>query len=721
MPTTEYDDVGALVDEIVDRLDGDIVVGAPLGLGKANHVLNELVARAIENRDIDLTIWSALTLSKPDWDSELERRLVEPLADRIFGDYPELEYARLLCDGELPANIEVHQFYYPPGKHLCNPDAQQNHHSVNYTHVLRANQQADLNLLLQLVGVGEIEGERYFNLGSNTDISADLIEQNGDGSSGDGDIMVVGQVNRNMPFMYGDGPVPADRFDAVLDDEQYEFPLFGPPNMPISDTDYAIALRVSALLRDGGSLQIGIGSLGDAIGHATELRHHDTEAYRDVIDALGVVEDAPTLVEEYGGLDAFDDGLYAATEMFVEAFLHLYESGVLRREVYDDPDIQRLVDQGHLGDGIDAASLDALVETGAIPTILDEDAVAYLKRWGLFRSEVTLADGELHVDGRSIPADLSESDAREAIAEHALGDSLDGGTVLHAAFFLGSNDFYEGVREMDDDRRRRISMKSVKFTNQLYGDEELKRRQRSDARFINTGMKATVTGGIASDGLANNQVVSGVGGQFNFVEMGQELDDGRSIIMIRATHQGSDGVESNIVWNYGHITVPRHMRDIVVTEYGIADLRDKCDAEVIQEMIKIADSRFQDDLVERAKSEGKLPEDWEVPEGYRNNYPETVADRLAPFRDRDLLPEFPYGTDFTSEERDLTEALRNLESSFEDFPPEISDADSIRKAVTVPEAAQPYLERMDLDRAWTPREFLYKRAVVFALAESEFI
>ena len=77
------------------------------------------------------------------------------------------------------------------------------------------------------------------------------------------------------------------------------------------------------------------------------------------------------------------------------------------------------------------------------------------------------------------------------------------------------------------------------------------------------------------DGLANNQVISGVGGQFDFVDMAQKLDDGRSIILIRATRQSSGGVESNVVWNYGHITIPRHLRDIVVTEYGVADLRDR--------------------------------------------------------------------------------------------------------------------------------------------------
>ena len=35
----------------------------------------------------------------------------------------------------------------------------------------------------------------------------------------------------------------------------------------------------------------------------------------------------------------------------------------------------------------------------------------------------------------------------------------------------------------------------------------------------------------------------------------------------------AEGPQSNIRWSYGHTTIPRHLRDMVVTEYGVADLR----------------------------------------------------------------------------------------------------------------------------------------------------
>ena len=283
---------------------------------------------------------------------------------------------------------------------------------------------------------------------------------------------------------------------------------------------------------------------------------------------------------------------------------------------------------------------------------------------------------------------------------------------------MGSQGFYEGLRALDEDARRTLRMRSVQFTNELYGDEALKRRQRRDARFVNTAVKATVTGGVVSDGLADGRVVSGVGGQFNFVNQAHELDDGRSILMIRSTRRSGGDLESNVVPNYGHLTIPRHLCDIVVTEYGVADLRDRSDAEVIASMIAIADSRFQDDLVARAKEAGTLPADWTVPPAYWNNTPDALESSLGAFYGSEL-PRFPYGTELTDEELALGGALRNLQSIVQQrsLGP-LLDGGTLRKTVRVPDEATPYLERMDLGAPDTPRERLLRRLVVLALADS---
>ena len=65
-------------------------------------------------------------------------------------------------------------------------------------------------------------------------------------------------------------------------------------------------------------------------------------------------------------------------------------------------------------------------------------------------------------------------------------------------------------------------MRSVTSINQLYGHEEIDRLHRKNARFINTCMMMTLTGAAVSDGLEDGTVISGVGGQYNFVAMAQE-------------------------------------------------------------------------------------------------------------------------------------------------------------------------------------------------------
>jgi acyl-CoA hydrolase len=235
-----------------------------------------------------------------------------------------------------------------------------------------------------------------------------------------------------------------------------------------------------------------------------------------------------------------------------------------------------------------------------------------------------------------------------------------GGIVLHAGFFIGSRAFYQSLRDMPPETVAKFGMTGISFVNELYGDEEEKRRARVNARFLNDAMMATLLGDVISDGLDDGRIVSGVGGQYNFIAQGFALEGARSAIMLRATrpHQGRG--QSNIRWRYGHTTIPRHLRDIIITEYGIADIRGKSDSEVIAAMLAITDSRFQDELLRQAKDAGKIAREYELPRTARDNTPDMVARTLKPAADAGLLPLFPFGTDFTEVEQRLIPALQML-------------------------------------------------------------
>src|SRR5246127_1754027 len=198
------------------------------------------------------------------------------------------------------------------------------------------------------------------------------------------------------------------------------------------------------------------------------------------------------------------------------------------------------------------------------------------------------------------------------------------GIVLHGGFFVGSRAFYRALREMPAETAAKFSMTSISYVNELYHDEDAKRRARVNARFLNDAMMATVLGDVISDGLEDGRIVSGVGGQYNFVAQGFALEGARSLIMLRASRAVKGKSQSNIRWRYGHTTIPRHLRDVIVTEYGVADLRGKSDRDVIVAMLAITDSRWQDDLLRRAKDARKIEPTFEIPNSARDNTPDAL-------------------------------------------------------------------------------------------------
>ena len=559
-----FDDVERLTDEILSHVGKNIVLALPLGLGKANHVANSIFNRAAGDASIALRIFTALTLEKPRAKQELERRFLDPISERLFSGYPALAYGEALRGNRMPPNVEVDEFFFLAGSRLNVAASQRDYISANYTHAIHYILDRKVNVVGQLIAKQVRDGKTCYSLSCNPDITLDLLAARRAGRTR---FIFVGQVNSELPFMAGDAELSPEEFDYILESPQTDFPLFAPPREPVDFAEYAAGLHVARMIADGGTIQIGIGSLGDAVAQALVLRHRHNEAFRDVGNRLAPFISSSVTQESAG----FEQGLYGASEMFVECFLDLYRAGILKREV--------------------------------------------------------------------------------------------DGTLLHAAFFVGSKAFYQGLRDLSETERAKFRMTAVSFVNELYGDEAGKRAARVKGRFVNNAMMATLLGDVISDGLDNGKVVSGVGGQYNFVAQSFALEDARSIIMIRATRNSKGRATSNILWNYGHTTIPRHLRDTVVTEYGIADLRGKSDRDVIAAMLCIADTRFQQQLLRQAKNAGKIETDYEIPIECLNNTPQRIEQALANSKSAGLINPFPFGTDFTAVEQRLIPALTRLASS----------------------------------------------------------
>ncbi len=711
------DDVGHCVDAVLRRVGPRIVLALPLGIGKPNPLVNEFYRRALRDSTIDLTILTALSLLKPVAHSALEARLLTPLAARVFGTYVEPEYARAMQSDTLPSNIRIVEFFLAPGAFLNSRHAQRHYLSANYTHVARDCLARGLNVMAQLVARRMVNGELQLSFGSNADVSVDLLPLIEDARATGRDIVMVAQTHAQMPFMTGHALVDPGRFDFLIDDPRYDYDLFCPPNPPLGTVDHAIGVYASALVRDGGTLQIGIGELGDSLVYALLLRHQQNAAWSRALQALGTATVTP-LIHAEGGDAPFCAGLFACTEMFVDQLLELYRAGILCRRVYDSLPLERLLSSGQTGERFDERILGLLAAAGAGP-VLSSAEFADLKCHGVFREDVEFADARVRAAGGEwIAANLADPASRARLAAECLGSELRNGQVLHAGFFLGPRGFYAALRELPERERAQFSMRGVAFVNQLYGaDQELRILQRRAARCINTTMMVTLLGAAVSDALENGQVVSGVGGQYNFVAMAHALPGARSILCVRATRTRHGHTTSNIIWNYAHQTIPRHLRDLVVTEYGIADLRGRTDEEIIIALLNVADSRFQDALLSRARSAGKIRADYRIPEAFRSNLPQRLTRALRGHRQQGYFSEYPFGTDLTEEEIVLARALKFLAGRASGPWGRVKTAAASLAATPASRHASA-LKRMGLDQPRGLAERLQQRLVVFALNAS---
>jgi acyl-CoA hydrolase len=645
VPTAKVDSIDSAVTRILARGGTELRVAAPLGLGKSHRILNALYARVAADPSRRMTLMTALSLTPPAPSSDLERRFLQPFLERQYGaDFPVLDYVRAQQRGSLPAHVEIEEFYLQSGALLRSEAAQRRYNSLNYTHVARAVAKRAPHAIVHLVAASA-DGS-MLSLSCNPDLTLDLLDAIA--RLGGERPLLVAEIHPDLPFLGGSAAVPRAFFDVVVAAPTPARRLFALPRQPVSDAEFAIGLYASTLVRDGGTLQIGIGALSDALTHALVLRHTRNAEYRTMLRALWPEVESSVLVQREGGLAPFELGLYGASEMLMDGFAYLVDAGIVKRRVLDDVALMRRANAGS--------------------TTPDDDA--RLEREGQF---------------------------------------------LHGGFFLGSHDFYRWLRELSPERERAIGLTRISHINQLYGlNQELESLQRRDARFFNTCMMATVLGAAVSDALDDGQVVSGVGGQYNFVAMAHALDDGRSALLLRATREVRGTLQSNIVWNYGHTTIPRHLRDIHITEYGIADLRGACDEDCIVAMLGISEARFEPMLRQRALQHRKLRQDAKPAAHMARNTAEALRERLAPYRASGLLPDYPLGSDFTPVEQRLVKALGWLKSATSTRIGMLRTmVSAVRNSVSEPDHEA--LQRMALETPRGLRERLAARLVALAL------
>jgi len=139
------------------------------------------------------------------------------------------------------------------------------------------------------------------------------------------------------------------------------------------------------------------------------------------------------------------------------------------------------------------------------------------------------------------------------------------------------------------DRNSKIGMRRSSYT---HGEAVLSRLERLVT--INSGLEVDLTGQVNAEQSAA-QYFGGTGGQVDFVRAGSRSAGGRSIIALPATAKG--GTLSRVTAALsGPVTTARSEVDVIVTEFGAAELKGQTLAERTRRMVRIAHPSFREEL-----------------------------------------------------------------------------------------------------------------------------
>ncbi len=134
---------------------------------------------------------------------------------------------------------------------------------------------------------------------------------------------------------------------------------------------------------------------------------------------------------------------------------------------------------------------------------------------------------------------------------------------------------------------------SVVFKSANYTHEVSVIRQLDNFVSVNSAVEIDLMGQVNAE-VAGTKQISGTGGSVDYMRSAKASDGGRSIVAMASTARG--GTVSRIVPQVNLVTALRTDVDIVVTEFGIAELRNESLASRAERLIEIAHPDFRDEL-----------------------------------------------------------------------------------------------------------------------------
>ena len=209
--------------------------------------------------------------------------LVDALVRRArAGEVEDLHFHHFHTEGDAPySDPEFEGIFFEQG-FFVGPNVRANVNAgyadyipVHLSDTQRLYRTGGIRLGAAMVQVSPPDADGMVSLGTSVDSSIAAVESAR---------VKIAVVNPNVPFAYGD-LIPVDTFDFLVKDDT---PLFTKAYTEPSATDIMIGRHCAALVQDGACLQMGIGSLPNAL--ATQLNGHKDLGIHTEMFADGVLE-----------------------------------------------------------------------------------------------------------------------------------------------------------------------------------------------------------------------------------------------------------------------------------------------------------------------------------------------------------------------------------------------------------------------------------------------
>jgi len=209
--------------------------------------------------------------------------LVDALVRRArAGEVEDLHFHHFHTEGDAPySDPEFEGIFFEQG-FFVGPNVRANVNAgyadyipVHLSDTQRLYRTGGIRLGAAMVQVSPPDADGMVSLGTSVDSSIAAVESAR---------VKIAVVNPNVPFAYGD-LIPVEAFDFLVKDDT---PLFTKAYTEPSATDIMIGRHCAALVQDGACLQMGIGSLPNAL--ATQLNGHKDLGIHTEMFADGVLE-----------------------------------------------------------------------------------------------------------------------------------------------------------------------------------------------------------------------------------------------------------------------------------------------------------------------------------------------------------------------------------------------------------------------------------------------